>query len=81
MGELAWFPEKILICLRAKGSALVRAVVQRVSQASVAVSERAVGAISEPGLLVLVGITHADTPGKAAKLLPASCRPGHTMAR
>jgi D-aminoacyl-tRNA deacylase len=46
----------------------VRAVVQRVSQASVTVGQRAVGAISEPGLLVLVGVTHQDTPGRAAKL-------------
>jgi D-aminoacyl-tRNA deacylase len=46
----------------------VRAVVQRVSQASVTVDGQAVGAISEPGLLVLVGITHDDTPEKAAKL-------------
>jgi D-tyrosyl-tRNA(Tyr) deacylase len=43
-------------------------VVQRVTQASVTVDGQAVGAISEPGLLVLVGITHDDTPGKAAKL-------------
>jgi D-tyrosyl-tRNA(Tyr) deacylase len=43
-------------------------VVQRVSQASVAVGGQVVGAISEPGLLVLVGVTHDDTPGKAAKL-------------
>ncbi len=47
---------------------MVRAVVQRVSQASVAVDQRVVGAISEPGLLVLVGVTHDDTPEKAAKL-------------
>ncbi len=46
----------------------MRAVVQRVTQASVAVDGQAVGAISEPGLLVLVGITHDDTPEKAAKL-------------
>jgi D-tyrosyl-tRNA(Tyr) deacylase len=46
----------------------VRAVVQRVSQASVAVGQRVVGAIGEPGLLVFVGVTHADTPGQAAKL-------------
>jgi D-tyrosyl-tRNA(Tyr) deacylase len=46
----------------------VRAVVQRVAQASVTVDGQAVGAISEPGLLVLVGVTHDDTPGKAAKL-------------
>jgi D-tyrosyl-tRNA(Tyr) deacylase len=43
-------------------------VVQRVSQASVSVDDRVVGAISSPGLLVLVGITHDDTPAKAAKL-------------
>jgi len=46
----------------------VRAVVQRVSQASVTVDQQVVGAISEPGLVVLVGVTHEDTPGKAAKL-------------
>jgi D-aminoacyl-tRNA deacylase len=46
----------------------MRAVVQRVSQASVAVSRQIVGAINEPGLLVLVGVTHDDTPGQAAKL-------------
>ncbi|HEY5990884.1 MAG TPA: D-aminoacyl-tRNA deacylase [Streptosporangiaceae bacterium] len=46
----------------------MRAVVQRVSQASVAVGQRVVGAIGEPGLLVLVGVTHDDTPDKAAKL-------------
>jgi len=46
----------------------VRAVVQRVSQASVTVAGRVTGAIEEPGLLVLVGVTHDDTPAKAAKL-------------
>ena len=46
----------------------MRAVVQRVSQASVTVGGRVVGAIGEPGLLVFVGVTHGDTPGKAAKL-------------
>jgi D-aminoacyl-tRNA deacylase len=46
----------------------VRAVVQRVSQASVTVDGRVVGAIAEPGLLVFVGVTYGDTPGKAAKL-------------
>ena len=46
----------------------MRAVVQRVTQASVMVDGQAVGAISEPGLLVLVGITHDDTPEQAAKL-------------
>jgi D-tyrosyl-tRNA(Tyr) deacylase len=46
----------------------MRAVVQRVSQASVTVGGRIVAAIDEPGLLVLVGVTHDDTPGIAAKL-------------
>lgn len=46
----------------------MRAVVQRVSRASVAIDRRVVGAIDEPGLLVLVGVTHDDTPEKAAKL-------------
>jgi D-tyrosyl-tRNA(Tyr) deacylase len=43
-------------------------VVQRVSEANVAVDGRIVGAVSEPGLLVLVGVTHQDTPQTAAKL-------------
>jgi len=46
----------------------MRAVVQRVSQASVTVDGEVVGAIEEPGLLVLVGITHGDTREQAAKL-------------
>jgi D-tyrosyl-tRNA(Tyr) deacylase len=46
----------------------VRAVVQRVSEASVAAGGRVVGAFAEPGLLVLVGVTHQDTPQTAAKL-------------
>ncbi|MEU7003538.1 D-aminoacyl-tRNA deacylase [Nonomuraea sp. NPDC046570] len=46
----------------------MRAVVQRVSSASVVVEGQTVGAISEPGLLVLVGVTHTDTPAEARKL-------------
>jgi D-aminoacyl-tRNA deacylase len=46
----------------------VRAVVQRVSEASVTVEGRVAGAIEGPGLLVLVGVTHDDTPEQAAKL-------------
>jgi D-aminoacyl-tRNA deacylase len=38
----------------------MRAVVQRVLQASVAVDGTVVGAIQEPGLLVLLGLTHDD---------------------
>ena len=33
-----------------------------------AVDGRVVGAITEPGLLVLVGVTHGDTPEQAARL-------------
>jgi D-tyrosyl-tRNA(Tyr) deacylase len=40
----------------------VRAVVSRVSRASVSVDGEVVGAIEEPGLLVLLGVTHADGP-------------------
>jgi len=39
-----------------------------VSQASVSVGQQVVGAIQEPGLLALVGVTHDDTPELAAKL-------------
>jgi D-tyrosyl-tRNA(Tyr) deacylase len=46
----------------------MRAVVQRVSRASVATGGHVIGAIEEPGLLVLVGVTHDDTAAKAAKL-------------
>ncbi len=46
----------------------MRAVVQRVSQASVTVDGRVVGAIDEPGLLVFAGVTHTDTQQTATKL-------------
>ncbi|MQA83760.1 MAG: D-tyrosyl-tRNA(Tyr) deacylase [Streptosporangiales bacterium] len=46
----------------------MRAVVQRVSRASVAVDGSVVGAIDEPGLVVLVGATHTDTEAQADKL-------------
>ncbi|MGP3934633.1 D-aminoacyl-tRNA deacylase [Nonomuraea sp. KM88] len=46
----------------------MRAVVQRVSSASVEVDGRTVGAVAEPGLLVLVGVTHTDTRAEAARL-------------
>jgi D-tyrosyl-tRNA(Tyr) deacylase len=42
--------------------------VQRVTEASVTVDGELVGAVSEPGLLVLVGVTHDDTADKARKL-------------
>ena len=46
----------------------MRAVAQRVSEASVAVDGVVIGAIDGPGLLVLVGVTHDDTTEKAKKL-------------
>jgi D-tyrosyl-tRNA(Tyr) deacylase len=46
----------------------VRAVVQRVSQASVTVDGVTVGSLGEPGLVVLVGVTHTDTSQTAAVL-------------
>jgi len=45
----------------------MRALVQRVTHASVTVDGQVVGAI-EGGLCVLVGVTHDDTPADAQKL-------------
>jgi D-tyrosyl-tRNA(Tyr) deacylase len=42
----------------------VRAVLQRVSSASVAVDGEVVGAIDRPGLVALVGVTHDDGPAQ-----------------
>ncbi|MEU5053424.1 D-aminoacyl-tRNA deacylase [Streptomyces sp. NPDC021096] len=46
----------------------MRAVVQRVNGASVAVDGRVVGEIVGEGLCVLVGVTHEDTPERSAQL-------------
>ena len=46
----------------------MRAVVQRVTSASVTVAGEVVGSIAEPGLLVLVGATHDDTAATAEAL-------------
>jgi D-aminoacyl-tRNA deacylase len=46
----------------------VRAVVQRASSASVTVDGDVVGQLPAPGLVVLVGVTHTDTPQTAAAL-------------
>jgi D-tyrosyl-tRNA(Tyr) deacylase len=46
----------------------MRAVVQRVSQASVTVDGKVIGQISQPGLLVLLGVTHTDTATDASAL-------------
>lgn len=42
----------------------VRAVLQRVTRASVTVAGETVGRIDEPGLLVLLGVTHDDGPAQ-----------------
>ncbi|MCL2551242.1 MAG: D-aminoacyl-tRNA deacylase [Actinomycetia bacterium] len=46
----------------------MRAVAQRVSEAKVVVDGKTVGAVTGPGLCVLVGVTHDDTVEKAAAL-------------
>lgn len=46
----------------------MRAVVQRVTRARVVVDREVVGEIDRVGLLVLVGVTHADTPAHAQAL-------------
>ena len=46
----------------------MRAVVQRVDGADVHVEASEVGAITGPGLLVLVGVTHSDSPETARRL-------------
>jgi D-tyrosyl-tRNA(Tyr) deacylase len=44
----------------------VRAVLQRATSASVTVDGEVVGRIAEPGLVVLLGITHDDGPAQVA---------------
>lgn len=46
----------------------MRAVVQRVSRASVSVAGAVVGRIDEPGLVVLVGATHDDGPEQVERI-------------
>jgi len=46
----------------------VKAVVARVTEASVEVEGDVVGAIDEPGLLVLLGVHHDDTAEHARKM-------------
>ena len=46
----------------------MRALVQVVTSASVSVEDEVIGAIDEPGLVVLVGVTHDDTTQHATRL-------------
>lgn len=46
----------------------MRVVVQRVTSAAVTVDGTQVGAIDRAGLVVLLGVTHADTAADAARL-------------
>ena len=46
----------------------MRAVVQRVRDASVAVAGEVTASIERPGLVVLLGVTHDDTPTTAVAL-------------
>ncbi|GAB2471483.1 D-aminoacyl-tRNA deacylase [Xylanimonas ulmi] len=46
----------------------MRAVLQRVTRASVSVDGQVVGAIERPGLVALVGVTHDDGPAQADTL-------------
>ena len=46
----------------------MRAVLQRVSRASVTVDGEVVGELTRPGLLALVGVTHDDGPVQVAAM-------------
>ena len=46
----------------------MRAVASRVTSASVTVAGQVVGAIDQPGLLVLLGVTHGDTDATATQM-------------
>jgi D-aminoacyl-tRNA deacylase len=46
----------------------MRAIVTRVTRASVTVEDEVVGKIDEPGLLVLLGVTHSDGAEEAARM-------------
>src|SRR3954451_3025932 len=46
----------------------MRAVLQRVSRAAVSVDGAVVGRLDEPGIVALVGVTHADGPAEVAWL-------------
>ena len=46
----------------------MRAVLQRVARASVTVEGETVGAMTRPGLVALVGVTHTDGPEQVATM-------------
>lgn len=46
----------------------MRAVLQRVSHASVTIDGEVVGEITRPGLLALVGVTHGDGPEQVGRM-------------
>lgn len=46
----------------------MRAVLQRVSRASVEVDGQVVGTLDRPGLLVLLGVTHDDGPDQTQRM-------------
>jgi D-tyrosyl-tRNA(Tyr) deacylase len=46
----------------------VRAVVQRATEATVTVDGEIVASLARPGLVVLVGVTHEDSPDHARRL-------------
>ncbi|WP_374970546.1 D-aminoacyl-tRNA deacylase [Terrabacter sp. BE26] len=46
----------------------MRAVLQRVTRAQVAVDGEIVGSIDRPGLLALVGVTHGDGPEQVERM-------------
>lgn len=46
----------------------MRAVVQRVTHAAVRVGDAIVGEVNQPGLLVLLGVTHNDGASEAAAM-------------
>ena len=46
----------------------MRAVLQRVTRASVSVSGQVVGQIDSPGIVALVGVTHGDGPTQVATI-------------
>lgn len=46
----------------------MRAIATRVTRASVSVEGTVVGSIAEPGLLVLLGVTHSDGSGEAVAM-------------